>query len=386
MHKAYLDLPRNTNGINSLEGYPLQKKGKGVRAVALGTVLVALSLLGMVSVNAHTTSGDLSVGEVDYWWISGVDKDDPVLVNIQTDSSFWESRVYYSNLTLIEEIYSGGTHIHEFIANKTDAYMIRLYSPYYSFNYTVESTHSISEQQPDTSPPVISVVSPENKSYPVNDIRLTLTVSEPTSWIGYSLNEQTNLTITGNITLPILPDGRHYVIVYANDTFGNMGASNLVHFTVDTNAPDITSITQTPLPNQVQPTDKVKVNSTITDNLGIKQVTLNCTYTNSTGTWSQTIYMINIEQDIWNATIPTFPYDTNITYVIIAEDNAGNIINSQNLGYECQYQVISEFPSFFIPLLFVAATLLTAIIYRRKRVGIARMFPKRICSRRNHNA
>jgi len=90
----------------------------------------------------------------------------------------------------------------------------------------------------ETQPPTITILSPENKSYAVNaSIPLTFTVDEFASWIGYSLNGQPNATITGNTTLPTLSDGRHYVVFYANDTFGNMGASDTIHFTVDTTPP-----------------------------------------------------------------------------------------------------------------------------------------------------
>jgi hypothetical protein len=58
----------------------------------------------------------------------------------------------------------------------------------------------------------------------------TFTVSETTSWIGYSLDGQMNVTITGNITLSGLSEGSHSLIVYANDTAGNVGHSDSVYF------------------------------------------------------------------------------------------------------------------------------------------------------------
>lgn len=53
----------------------------------------------------------------------------------------------------------------------------------------------------DATPPTISIISPENMTYSVNNVSLTFTISEPASWIGYSLDGQTNVTITGNTTL-----------------------------------------------------------------------------------------------------------------------------------------------------------------------------------------
>jgi hypothetical protein len=132
----------------------------------------------------------------------------------------------------------------------------------------------------------------------------------------------------------------------------------------DWTAPSITNVFQTPLDN-VLPEDEVKINATVVDyGSGVKQVTLN--YTNDNGTWIS-LNMTNLEGNVWNATIPQFAYCTNVTYIIIAEDNVGNTITTaQVLGYEYQYHVIPEFPSFLILPLFIMATLLIVIIYRRK--------------------
>ena len=228
------------------------------------------------------------------------------------------------------------------------------------------STHEVVIQE-DTTPPTISVLSPENKTYTINNVPLTFTLSEPTYWIGYSLNGQTNVTITENTTLHSLVDRSYYVVVYANDTVGNMGVSHTVYFTVDTTPPNIADVSQIPLPDNVLPEDEVKVNATVTDNVSeVKQVTLVYAYANSSGTWIRVIDMTNLEGNIWNAPIPAFPYCTNVTYTIIAEDNAGNTITTEEMEYDTQYHVIPEFPSFLILPLFMIATLLAVIIYKRK--------------------
>jgi len=68
---------------------------------------------------------------------------------------------------------------------------------------------------------------------------LIFTVDELTSWIGYSVDGQANVTTLGNTTLSGLRDGTHNLVVYANDTVGNMGTSSTVYFMVDTVAPNI---------------------------------------------------------------------------------------------------------------------------------------------------
>ena len=86
--------------------------------------------------------------------------------------------------------------------------------------------------QPDTTPPTITFLSPENRTYTSTSLPLAFTVDETTSWIGYSLDNQANVTITGNTTLAGIPEGIHSITVYANDTAGNIGASETVYFAV----------------------------------------------------------------------------------------------------------------------------------------------------------
>jgi len=81
---------------------------------------------------------------------------------------------------------------------------------------------------------VISIRSPENKTYNTNSVPLIFTLGEggEVSWIGYSLDNQEAVTISGNSTLTGLADGSHSIIVYANDSYGLMEESNKVNFNV----------------------------------------------------------------------------------------------------------------------------------------------------------
>ncbi len=82
----------------------------------------------------------------------------------------------------------------------------------------------------DGNPPIITNLSPENKTYSQNDLPLNFTIDEPTKWIGYCLDGQDNVTIAGNTTLTGLPYKEHNVTVYAQDLAGNIGASETIRF------------------------------------------------------------------------------------------------------------------------------------------------------------
>jgi parallel beta-helix repeat protein len=127
---------------------------------------------------------------------------------------------------------------------------------------------------PDTTPPTISILSPQNTTYPTSSVPLTFTTNEPTSWIGYSLDDQANVTITGNTTLTGLAIGPHNVIVYANDTYGNTGSSDKVYFTRIVNDVAILNVTASPTETYVD--QIVNINVTV-KNKGTVSETFNVT-------------------------------------------------------------------------------------------------------------
>ncbi|MFC1488076.1 Ig-like domain-containing protein, partial [Thermoproteota archaeon] len=84
----------------------------------------------------------------------------------------------------------------------------------------------------DTTPPTIVILSPTSSTYPSPDVLLSFSINEGTSWIWYSLDGQNNITISGTTALSGLSEGSHDLVVYANDTVGNMGASSIISFVV----------------------------------------------------------------------------------------------------------------------------------------------------------
>jgi N-acetylneuraminic acid mutarotase len=84
----------------------------------------------------------------------------------------------------------------------------------------------------DTTPPIISVLSPENRSYGELDVQSTIMINEPVSWLGYSLDGQETITIAGNVTLAVLSEGSHFINFYATDIIGNNGSSVTIYFNI----------------------------------------------------------------------------------------------------------------------------------------------------------
>jgi hypothetical protein len=86
-------------------------------------------------------------------------------------------------------------------------------------------------------PPSVASLSVQNTTYNKSYLPLIFTINETPLWSGYSwlglnLDNKANATVYGNVTLTDLTEGNHSIIIYANDTFGNMGKSDTIFFSV----------------------------------------------------------------------------------------------------------------------------------------------------------
>jgi hypothetical protein len=85
--------------------------------------------------------------------------------------------------------------------------------------------------------PEIALLEMQNATYS-GGCFLNFTVSKSTVWMGYSLDGQDNVTVSGNVTLGGLSSGLHNVTVYAEDAFGYVGVSETAIFTVTEPEPE----------------------------------------------------------------------------------------------------------------------------------------------------
>ncbi len=88
-----------------------------------------------------------------------------------------------------------------------------------------------------TMPPKVVIISPQNRTY--QQVTLSFVLNRDASWMGYSIDGGVNVTLSSEVRLNDLVQGGHQIRIYANDSAGNMGASDTVYFSIDTIAPAI---------------------------------------------------------------------------------------------------------------------------------------------------
>jgi parallel beta-helix repeat protein len=216
--------------------------------------------------------------------------------------------------------------------------------PYtYMYFAYLHSEHEVVIQTSDTTPPTISILSPENKTYTGKDVPLTFTVDETISWIGYSLDGQMNETIGGNITLNGLPDGIHTVTVYANDTAGNMDASPIVYFTIDTISPNIDILSPE--------------NKTYT----ISSVPLSFTFDEAIS-WAG--YSVDGQMNITitgNTTVSGLPNGLH-SLIVYANDTAGNTGSSEMVFFTVETRREESFPTWVLAVIVTIVVFVAALL------------------------
>jgi hypothetical protein len=79
--------------------------------------------------------------------------------------------------------------------------------------------------------PSFELLTDQSTNITFSSFPLNFTVDQPTSWLGYSLDDLANVTIGGNSTLTRLSAGNHSLVVYGNNTFGDMAKSETINFT-----------------------------------------------------------------------------------------------------------------------------------------------------------
>jgi hypothetical protein len=181
-----------------------------------------LSLALNVSIPEPTAKYSLHLHTIQYQ----TDWKDRV-VRVYTDPTGSGPMITDFSDTLILEDVPDGSHNVTFVASVDGGYAEGLI--WYAF--AVKSVSSVYFSV-DTTSPSISVLSLENMTYEVSDVPLNFTINEMVTEMSYSLDGQSNVTVTGNTTLSGLPVGVHNVTVYAWDEAGNVAASETTTFAI----------------------------------------------------------------------------------------------------------------------------------------------------------
>jgi len=133
----------------------------------------------------------------------------------------------------------------------------------------------------------------------------------------------------------------------------------------DNTKPSISDVSQEPeIPDHGE---TVTITVVVTDGeSGVRNVTIS--YRMNSGSWIN-VPMSRLTGDTWEGEILGLPARTNVTYKIIAYDNAENFEVDDNAGQYYVYMVIPEFPAAIVLPLFIIVTLVAVALGKRKRTS-----------------
>ena len=185
-----------------------------------------------------------------------------------------------------------------------------------------------------TVPPFLRVDSPENSAYNVTSIPIVFTATKSIDWSGYSLDSLSNVTVGDATLLTELSDGNHTIIVYANDTLGNMGVSSTVYFSVDTVQPTIMVLSPE---NKVYDLNEIQLNFTTNEPVSLLNYSLdgennvtisrNITLAGLTdGTHDLTVYAVDIVGNVGFSEVVSFSVERFPVIMVVALTTATLIV------------------------------------------------------------
>lgn len=174
-----------------------------------------------------------------------------------------------------------------------------------------------------------------------------------------------NMTAEGMISGSAGPNGNYAAYDYSD----RIGAT--ANFTItlyeDNSIPAIGTPSRAPEAD-VQPNQEVKISVNVTDpESGVENVTL--FYTTDDGTtWESRTMSLNQSTSLYETTIPGQEAGAWVKFKIVAYDRVGNNATLDGAESYCTYQVVPEFPSFLVMLLFTMVALLPVMVCRRRHV------------------
>ncbi|MBP2173212.1 Ig-like domain-containing protein [Methanococcus voltae] len=189
----------------------------------------------------------------------------------------------------------------------------------------------------DTTGPIMTIVSPANKSiFTKNYIIVNITAVDASGidkieseFYGYN-HTMTEYPTYYSIGYGSLLDGNYSLKFYAFDNLSHRSVKKL-WFVINTKAPEITI--NTPINNKVYNTSDIFINATATDAIGIKEVMANINGTNIT---------MNINNSYY--TLSKNLADDKYSLKVYAEDNVGN----KSVTDEITFSVDTTAPTFTV--------------------------------------
>ena len=148
---------------------------------------------------------------------------DPKADTWASASAMHTTREYFGVVVVNDILYAMGGNLYSSSGRVTG-----VTEQYFPLGYGVPDPFYVLEH----TSPEISFLSPLNQTYYNSSVPLVFTVDKPVNWTRHSLDRALNVTVQGNTTLTDLSKGAHSVTVYAEDSFGNVGASETFWFSV----------------------------------------------------------------------------------------------------------------------------------------------------------
>ncbi|NOZ82655.1 MAG: hypothetical protein GXN98_02385 [Euryarchaeota archaeon] len=168
---------------------------------------------------------------------------EPVNVYLEVNST----PQYFNRLVNMDGIYEVNVSFvfNTSAGNHTVTVRVDVYDSITESNESNNMLSSVIYVTDDGTPPEVRIISPLNTTYTSGNITINVSATDSSgiSSVVAQVNG-TNLTLTSSdgyyVGSVVLGNGMHFLRIYANDSVGNLNATEGVHFSVNLSQPDLT--------------------------------------------------------------------------------------------------------------------------------------------------
>jgi len=296
-------------------------------------------------------------------------------VNATADIIVPETRITHSNGTLdFAAWYYSSNRNPEIAVDHGRVFIVDMARDQNTGYYDVWMTIAFVDKTPPSTSISYTAYSSAGKDWLSSTSKISLSAYDAESGVSvtyYQVDGGSWQVYEGPFSLSSLADGSHTIQYYSVDNFGNEEDAKTAAVFLDKTPTSIETPTRYPT-GDIDQGQLVNVYANVTDSgSGVNSNLVILWYSFDNGTsWANAKMSYNSTLGLFEATLPKQFYGTWVSFKISTSDNVGNAATKDNSGLNYAYQVIPEFSAITLMAIFMALSLVVAVLAKKGRAII----------------
>jgi hypothetical protein len=286
-----------------------------------------------------------------------------------------ESRITYANGTLnFAAWYESSNRNPEIAVDRGRVFIVDMAQDENTGYHDVWMTIAFVDKTPPSTSISYTAYSSAGKDWLSASSKISLSAYDAESGVSktyYEVDGGSWQVYGSSFNLSSLADGSHTISYYSADNFGNEENTKTAAVFLDKTPTNIETPTRYPT-GDIGQGQSVNIYANVTDSgSGVNSTLVTLSYSFDNGTsWASAKMDYNSTSGLFEAALPKQFYGTWVSFKISASDNVGNTVTKDNSGLNYVYQVIPEFSAITLMAIFMALSLVVAVLAKKGRATV----------------